>query len=283
MKLPCETLGKKKCQLETLETTYSKKGSANVLESFLPERRKNLALNVIRLEGVMKLLCGVLAKQDCKLQTLSLMECHLNHTCSQNLFSALSSNESLKELDLRRNALVEGEIKLMCKALENQNCKLETLSLMDCHLNRTCSQNLFSALISNKSLKDLDLSGNSLEESGIKLLCQALGNPNCKLGTLRLSRCALTTACLQELLPVICSSENLKTLDLSFNLFGDEGMKLMCEALEKQDCKLQTLFFSQPAGFSEESRRALTNLKSRKSFPLILEKYPAVSNLSMGC
>ncbi|XP_072466353.1 NACHT, LRR and PYD domains-containing protein 13-like isoform X2 [Notamacropus eugenii] len=263
MKLPCETLGKKKCQLETLETTYSKKGSANVLESFLPERRKNLALNVIRLEGVMKLLCGVLAKQDCKLQTLSLMECHLNHTCSQNLFSALSSNESLKELDLRRNALVEGEIKLMCKALENQNCKLETLS--------------------NKSLKDLDLSGNSLEESGIKLLCQALGNPNCKLGTLRLSRCALTTACLQELLPVICSSENLKTLDLSFNLFGDEGMKLMCEALEKQDCKLQTLFFSQPAGFSEESRRALTNLKSRKSFPLILEKYPAVSNLSMGC
>ncbi|XP_072466339.1 uncharacterized protein [Notamacropus eugenii] len=216
MKLPCETLEKENCQLETLEISCQNQWTGNEVGFFLSEKEKKLFPKITCIQHVMELLCSVLAQQSCKLQMLRLVDCHLTHRCSQNLFSAL---------------------------------------------------------ICNKSLKDLGVSGNSLEESGIKLLCEALGNSNCKLGTLRLSRCALTTACLQDLLPVICSSENLKTLDLTLNLFDDEGIKLLCETLEKQDCKLETLFFFQPDGLSEESRRALRNLESRKSFPLIVEDY----------
>uniref|UniRef100_A0A4X2LY33 NACHT LRR and PYD domain-containing protein n=1 Tax=Vombatus ursinus TaxID=29139 RepID=A0A4X2LY33_VOMUR len=220
----------------------------------------------------MKLSSKTLEKMNCQLQTVSFMFCRLTRRCSQNLLSALSSNESLKNLDLSGNPFEEGGIQLLCKVLENQNCKLETLRLTYCKLSSACSQYLFATLMKNESLKELCLSHNSFGKHAMKHLCEALGNQNCKLHTLRLIQCNLTATGLQDLLPVICSSENLKMLDLSSNFFGDEGMKLLCEALEKQTFKLQTLNLWQDY-LSEESERALTSLQSRKSFHITWEEY----------
>ncbi|XP_036598605.1 NACHT, LRR and PYD domains-containing protein 12-like [Trichosurus vulpecula] len=276
-KLPCETLGTKKSQLETLSLecchlTFT--CFQNLLcDLSSNERLKNLDLRGNSFEeGGLTLLCKFLGNSNCRIETLSLASCYLTSTYSENLCSALSSNKSLKNLDLSENFFEDRGIILLCKALGNPNCRLETLSLASCDLTSTCSQNLCSALSSNKSLKNLNLSGNSFEEREITLLCKALGNSNCRLETLRLAECTLTGACLQDLLPVVCSSENLKTLDLSFNLFGNEGVKLLCETLEKQDCKLQKLTFFQ-RNLSEESERALVNLQSRKPFLFITEKY----------
>ncbi|XP_068920857.1 NACHT, LRR and PYD domains-containing protein 3-like [Petaurus breviceps papuanus] len=265
----CVELRNSNSKVEKLSLTSSHLTCAcfQILCSVLSSTKslKKLDLSEISLEeGGIKLLCKPLGKPKSKLMSLNLSSCHLTYTRSDHYCFVMRSNEIPNNLDLSRISWEGDGIKLLCKSLGNPNCE-EAESLVSCLLTFTLSQHLCSILSSNESLKNLDLSKNSLEECGIKLLCKALGKLNCKLETLRLSECDLTAACLQDLLPVICSSQNLKTLDLSFNLFDDEGVKLLCNTLEKQDCKLQTLNFSQK-GLKEESEKALAKLKLRKSF-----------------
>uniref|UniRef100_A0A674P7J6 NACHT domain-containing protein n=1 Tax=Takifugu rubripes TaxID=31033 RepID=A0A674P7J6_TAKRU len=65
-------------------------------------------------------------------------------------------------------------------------CILSLFSLSSCNLSEISCDSLASALRSNPShLRVLDLSYNSLEDSGVKLLCSGLESLNCKLETLR--------------------------------------------------------------------------------------------------
>lgn len=55
-----------------------------------------------------------------------------------------------------------------------------------CNLTENCCEVLASALSSTSShLTDLDLSDNSLKDSGVNLLCVGFGSPHCKLKSLR--------------------------------------------------------------------------------------------------
>ncbi|CAL8357939.1 unnamed protein product [Gadus morhua 'NCC'] len=112
--------------------------------------------------------------------------CHLSERCCEALASVLSSNSSsLRELDLSTNDLQDSGVKLLSAGLGSPHCTLETLRLTGCHLSERCCEALASVLSSNSSsLRELDLSTNDLQDSGVKLLSAGLGSPHCTLETL---------------------------------------------------------------------------------------------------
>uniref|UniRef100_A0AAQ4QQ71 Uncharacterized protein n=1 Tax=Gasterosteus aculeatus aculeatus TaxID=481459 RepID=A0AAQ4QQ71_GASAC len=114
---------------------------------------------------------------------------------------------------------------------------------------------LASALSSNPShLRDLDLSNNTLRDSGVKLLCVGLKSPRCDLETLRLSGCLITKEGCSSLASALSSNpSHLRELDLSYNHPGDSGVKLLSAGLEDLQWRLETLRYEEAAATDHQS------------------------------
>uniref|UniRef100_A0A674DEF8 NACHT domain-containing protein n=1 Tax=Salmo trutta TaxID=8032 RepID=A0A674DEF8_SALTR len=170
--------------------------------------------------------------------------CGVTEEGCASLVSALRSNPShLRELDLSNNDLKDSGVKLLSAGLGNPHCKLETLRLSGCLVTEKGCASLVSALRSNPShLRELDLSNNDLKDLGVKLLSAVLGNPHCKLETLRLSGCLVTEEGCASLVSALRSNpSHLRELDLSYNHPGDSGVRLLSAGLEDPHCRLEKL------------------------------------------
>ncbi|XP_045575514.1 NACHT, LRR and PYD domains-containing protein 12-like, partial [Salmo salar] len=209
-------------------------------------RELDLSNNDLKDSGV-KLLSAGLGNPHCKLETLRLTGCKLTDTSCKVLASVLSSNPShLRELDLRNNDLKDSGVKLLSAGLGNPHCKLETLRSRGCLVTEEGCASLVSALRSNPShLRELDLGNNDLKDSVVKVLSAGLGNPHCKLETLRLSGCGVTEEGCASLVSALRSNpSHLRELDLSNNDLKDSGVKLLSAGLEDPHSKLETLRLS---------------------------------------
>lgn len=138
--------------------------------------------------------------------------------------------------------------------------------LVDCGLTGSSCASLCSALENNVFLKELDLSGNDVQDSGVELLC--CGLKSCPLETLRwffwslrmnlviiavmfllmfyslfrLSFCNLSENSCGYLACILKSDHScLKELDLSLNQLQDLGLKLLSPALNSKYCTLLIL------------------------------------------
>uniref|UniRef100_A0A3Q4H8M0 SPRY-associated domain-containing protein n=1 Tax=Neolamprologus brichardi TaxID=32507 RepID=A0A3Q4H8M0_NEOBR len=179
--------------------------------SFQSSNLRQLYLNDNNLQdsGVKLLFYFGLRRKTC---TFNLAGCLLTEDGCTSLASALSSNPShLRELDLSYNHPGDSGMKLLSAGLKNPGWRLDTLRygenkgeaggetrgarrsecqlvelLSHCYLSERSCDALSSVLNSHSSyLKDLDLSNNNLQDSGMKLLSAALQSPHCILETLR--------------------------------------------------------------------------------------------------
>ncbi|XP_036798372.1 NLR family CARD domain-containing protein 3-like [Oncorhynchus mykiss] len=190
-------------------------------------------------EGLLRLLPVVKASRAALLSG-----CGVTEEGCASLVSALKSNPShLRQLDLRNNDLKDSGVKLLSAGLGNPHCKLETLRLSGCGVTEEGCSSLVSALKSNPSHpRELDLSNNDLKDSGVKLLSAGLGNPHCKLETLRLSGCLVTEEGCASLVSALRSNpSHLRELDLSYNHPGDSGVRLLSARLKDPHCRLEKL------------------------------------------
>ncbi|XP_050929097.1 NLR family CARD domain-containing protein 3 isoform X2 [Lates calcarifer] len=170
--------------------------------------------------------------------------CGLSETHCEVVASALKSSPSnLRELDLSENNLQDSGMKDLCGFLKSPDCRLETLRLKNCWLSKICCAYLASVLDFNPSyLKELKLSNNHLQDSGMKDLCGFLKSPDCRLETLRLSSCSLSETSCASLASALKSNPSyLRKLDLWGNNLQDSDLKELCDLVESPDCRLETL------------------------------------------
>ncbi|XP_073700538.1 ribonuclease inhibitor-like [Garra rufa] len=125
----------------------------------------------------------------------------------------------------------------------NPQFKLEKLDLWRCSITEKQCLILTSALKSNPShLRELNLSGNKLGDSGVKNLSDLLMNPQFKLETLDLYDCSITEKqCLILILALKSNPSHLRELNLSENKLGDSGVKNLSDLLMNPQFKLETI------------------------------------------
>ncbi|XP_036829234.1 NLR family CARD domain-containing protein 3-like [Oncorhynchus mykiss] len=155
------------------------------------------------------------------------------------VFVLLTSEKELDVFDLKKYSRSEEGLLRLLPVVKASRAAL----LSDCGVTEEGCASLVSVLRSNPShLRVLDLSNNDLKDSGVNLLSAGLGNPHCKLETLRLSRCLVTEEGCASLVSALRSNpSHLRELDLSYNDLKDSGVELLSAGLEDPHCRLEKL------------------------------------------
>ncbi|XP_064866928.1 NLR family CARD domain-containing protein 3-like isoform X2 [Oncorhynchus nerka] len=215
---------------ETVE--YIKK---KIREDLSPERSINLfhCLNELNDHSLVKEIQSYLRSGSLSKPKLSPGQ------WSALVFVLLTSEKELDVFDLKKYSRSEEGLLRLLPVVKASRAAL----LSGCLVTEEGCASLVSALESNPShLRELDLSNNDLKDSGVKLLSAGLGNPHCKLETLRLSGCLVTEEGCASLVSALRSNpSHLRELDLSYNHPGDSGVRLLSAGLEDPHCRLEKL------------------------------------------
>ncbi|CAI5657117.1 unnamed protein product [Oreochromis niloticus] len=181
------------------------------------------------------------------------------------VFILLSSEKDLDEFDLKKYfASEEALLRLLPVVKASNKALLSVPGLSE----RGCDA-LSSVLSSqSSSLRELDLSINTLQDSAVKLLSATVESPQCTLEKLRLSLCNLSERGCDALSSVLSSqSSSLRELDLSNNNLHHSALKFLSVGLRSPHCKLNTLRLSH-CQFSERGHASLSSALSSQSSSL---------------
>ncbi|XP_062892935.1 NACHT, LRR and PYD domains-containing protein 3-like isoform X2 [Mobula hypostoma] len=165
-----------------------------------------------------------------KCQDLRLNDVGLTDSVVEDLVSILSTNRSLMEL--KENKLGDSGVKLVSAALRNPECKIQKLGLWDVGLTDSGVEDLVSSLSAIRSLTELNLGGNDLGDSGVKLVSTALNNQKSKIQKLGLWYVGLTDSGVEDLVSALSTKRSLTVLNLGLNSLTDRSVPALCSLIQ---------------------------------------------------
>ncbi|XP_052424269.1 NLR family CARD domain-containing protein 3-like isoform X2 [Carassius gibelio] len=159
------------------------------------------------------------------------------------VYVLLTSEQKMDVFDLKQFIGAQHTVDEVLQNLLPVVKESRSVRLCGCNLTAQSCESLSSALQSSNSvLRELDLSNNDLQDSGMKLLSDGLKSPNCELEILRMSGCMVTEkGCHYVSSALSSNASHLRELDLSYNHPGDSGVKLLSEKLQDPNCPLDKL------------------------------------------
>ncbi|XP_058655416.1 NACHT, LRR and PYD domains-containing protein 3-like [Onychostoma macrolepis] len=222
------------------------------------------------------------------------------HQWSALVYILMTSNEKFNDFELCKYGRSDAALFWLLPVIKLS----KKIWMHDCNITEKGCAVLSAVLPSISNLREMDLSHNNLQDSGVEILCiglkrsrynlkkisarvRSLGsddcNPDlnfvalptagledtkCRLESLNLKNCGVTEAGCEFLSSALSlNPSHLRVLDLSWNDIGDSGVKHLCAALEKVHCALETLKLDK-CGITEKSGTALASDLSLKTCSL---------------
>ncbi|XP_072132805.1 NACHT, LRR and PYD domains-containing protein 12-like isoform X4 [Mobula birostris] len=221
-----------KHQFEITDSEDSKRSLLNTLHYLFEAQNRGLAQATLGSVEILSFRGMTLTPIDCAvlshviglcdtIKHLNLQSCRIQCEGIQRLGPGL---HKCQELRLGDNKLGDSGVKLVSVALRNPECKIQKLGLVGVGLSDSGVEDLASTLSTNPSLTELDLNGNKLGDSGVKLVSAALRNPECKIQTLGLRDVGFTDSGVDDLVSALSTNPSLMGLDLGTNSLTDRSV-----------------------------------------------------------
>jgi Ran GTPase-activating protein (RanGAP) involved in mRNA processing and transport len=177
------------------------------------------------------------------LKYLNMSHCKLPQEALKNLLLGLACNEYTKEmsLDISNNGLGSQGAHVLESCVHGVRC-ISSLDISDNNMDGDLA-NVVLAISKNKSLRHLQM-GRSMKKHMSTIMdsiVHILQDDECLLQSLFIPDCRLRSDTF-NLLNALGDNKSLETLDISGNLIGDSGARLMAKALQINN-KLKTIIF----------------------------------------
>lgn len=172
---------------------------------------------------------GAALKQNRTLKHLKIAE---NDLKTEGAEFIIRNSFNLEELDLGKN-YITSKIGLILKSFLDTSHNIKHLNLEFNELFQTGTEMISLGLKNSNSLISLNLRGNAIRDEGLESLADALSE-NHFLEELNISLNEITHVGIMSLAEVLGES-NLKVLNISKNLLGDESLVYLADGLRKNE------------------------------------------------